>query len=199
MTQVPDFEALYREQPDPWSVATSFYEQRKLELVLAALTRRRYRNAWDPASGTGHLAARLAERCATVLATDGAEEAVRLSRTTCAELENVTLQPWRFPADGTPAAGPFDLVVLSEFLYYLPADERAQIAALLDRVSAGESEVLAVHWRPQPHDAWLSGAAVQAELAAALAAGGWRLVYRIEDVEFDLAGWRRGAEEDEDQ
>ena len=39
MIKVPDFEALYRRDADPWQVASSFYEQRKLELVLAALSR----------------------------------------------------------------------------------------------------------------------------------------------------------------
>ncbi len=192
MIEVPDFEALYRERPDPWQVGSSFYEQRKLGVVLAALGRPRYRAGWDPACGTGHLAAGLAERCDTVLATDVAETAVRLAAVTCAESPNVTLRPWRFPVDGSPpSTGPFDLVVLSEFLYYLGDDERAEIGSLVDAATTADAELLAVHWRPEPHDAWLSGAAVQQELARTLTDRGWRSSYRFEDEEFVLAGWRR--------
>ncbi|HYI57876.1 MAG TPA: hypothetical protein VEX66_06885 [Microlunatus sp.] len=36
MVDVPDFDALYRQDPDPWGVASSFYERRKLQIVLAA-------------------------------------------------------------------------------------------------------------------------------------------------------------------
>jgi hypothetical protein len=200
VTEVPDFEALYRGESDPWQVASSFYEQRKLGLVLAALSRQRYRRAWDPAAGTGHLADRLAVRCDQVLATDLVPTAVRLAATTCAERPNVTLRRWAFPGDGRPdAESGFDLVVLSEFLYYLPAEQRAAIAGLLDEVTAPEAEVLSLHWRQQPHDAWLSGVAVQQELAEALQSTGWRLRYRIEDIGFDLAGWRRGEDDADDR
>lgn len=195
MIKVPDFEALYRAESDPWQVASSFYEQRKLALVLAALRRPSYANAWDPACGTGHLAARLALRCDAVLATDRAAAAVELAEQPCRGLDNVRVEQWAFPQDGEPQPGGFDLVVLSEFLYYLDGDERAAIGPLLDRVTAAQAEVLAVHWRPEPHDAWLSGAAVQQELADTLSAQGWRLVYRVEDIEFDLAGWHRGADD----
>ena len=195
---VPDFEALYQGQPDPWEVGSSFYEQRKLDLVLAALSRPRFGRAWDPACGTGHLAARLASRCDSVLATDLVPTAVRLAEGVCAGHDNVRLRQWAFPQDGDPEpATPFDLLVLSEFLYYLDADQRAAVGLLIDRVMAPQAEVLAVHWRPEPHDAWLSGAAVQRELADVLREQGWRLTYRIEDVEFDLAGWRRGPDGDD--
>ncbi len=198
MMGVPDFEALYQEQPDPWQVGSSFYERRKLDLVLAALSRPHFGSAWDPACGTGHLAARLASRCDSVLATDLVPAALRLTGATCAGHDNVRLQQWAFPQDGDPEpATPFDLLVLSEFLYYLDAAERAAVGPLIDRVTAAQAEVLAVHWRPEPHDAWLSGAAVQQELADVLGEQGWRLTYRVEDIEFDLAGWRRGPDGDD--
>ena len=83
MSQPPDFETLYRANHDPWRVGTSSYEQRKLDIVLACLSRPRYCLAWDPACGTGHLAARLAERCDRVLASDASEAAVALTTTEC--------------------------------------------------------------------------------------------------------------------
>jgi hypothetical protein len=49
--KVPDFDALYRASSDPWAVSSSFYEQRKLDLVLGVLALPRYARAWDPARG----------------------------------------------------------------------------------------------------------------------------------------------------
>ena len=89
MVNVPDFDTLYRADPDPWQVASSFYEQRKRAVVLASLTRARYRSAWDPGCGTGELAVHLATRADSVLATDISGEAVRLTAARCAELHQV--------------------------------------------------------------------------------------------------------------
>jgi hypothetical protein len=62
MIDLPDFDALYRDDPDPWQVRSSFYEQRKLDIVLAGLQRPRYRSAWDPACGVGELRTRPTSR-----------------------------------------------------------------------------------------------------------------------------------------
>src|SRR6476646_3912390 len=63
-----DFDALYRGNPDPFGVGNRWYEQRKQQVLLASLGQRRYRLAWDCASGTGHLSAALAPRCDSVVA-----------------------------------------------------------------------------------------------------------------------------------
>jgi len=118
VSQPPDFETLYRANHDPWRVGTSSYEQRKLDIVLACLSRPRYSLAWDPACGTGHLAARLAERCDQVLASDASEAAVALTTTECGGLRNVTSRVLRLPAVPADLGAP-DLIVLSEFFYYL--------------------------------------------------------------------------------
>ena len=192
MTVVPDFEALYRGEPDPWRVGSSFYEQRKLALVLGALSRPRYEHAWDPASGTGHLAARLAARCRSVLATDGAAEAVKITQQACAGLDNVIVGKLALPEVETAAAsGPFDLVVVSEFLYYLTDRDRAAALAGFEDLTGSGAELVAVHWRRHPHDAWLSGAAVQAEMSETLLGHGWQLGVRLEDPEFVLNSWHR--------
>ena len=192
MTAVPDFEALYRGEPDPWRVGSSFYEQRKLGLVLGTLSRPRYEHVWDPASGTGHLAARLAARCHRVLATDGSAEAVKITRQACAGLDNVVVERLLLPeVESAAEAGPFDLVVVSEFLYYLTEHDRAAALAGFEHVAGVGAELLAVHWRQHPHDAWLSGAAVQAEMFETLLGHGWQPGVRLEDPEFVLNSWHR--------
>lgn len=185
MTRAPDFDAVYRADPDPWQVRSSFYEQRKLAVVLACLGSATVRYAWDPASGTGELAARLACRAERVLATDGSEEAVQLTRRRCAGLTNVETAQLALP-ESPPAGTEVDLVVLSEFVYYLDENARRRTLDLVDQLAAEQAEVVSLHWRHEPHDAWLSGAAVQAEIAEHLRAQGWQQAVHHEDRDFVL-------------
>lgn len=192
MTDVPDFDAVYRADPDPWRVLTSFYEQRKLEVVLASLGAAHYDRAWDPACGVGELAARLSERADAVLATDASVEAVRLTRARVAGRPTVAVRQLALPA--APGPESYDLVALCEFLYYLGADDRRATLDLLDRVVSPTGELLSIHWRHKPHDAWLSGAAVQDEIDVHLRRHGWLRLVHHEDVDFVLATHRRPAD-----
>lgn len=163
MTTVPDFDRMYASDPDPWQVATSWYERRKIDIALACLRRPRYRFAWDAACGTGDLAARLADRCDAVLASDASAQACALTAARCAQVPQVRVEQSALPAlpaglQAGPRVGPGpDLVVLSEFLYYLDDEARARTAARVADVAAPEADLLAVHWTPQPEDAHLSG------------------------------------------
>lgn len=181
MTALPDFDALYREDPDPFRVGTRWYEQRKLGVVGACLLRSEYRLAWDPAAGTGHLARILSERCGCVIATDASQVAVD----GMADMpENVHVARSCLPA--LPAsAGAADLVVLSEVLYYLPDDARATTAGMLRRLDA---EIVCVHWRHHPHDAPISGLAALEELGERLGEAFTRTVSH-EEPEFVLASF----------
>ncbi len=188
----PDFDALYRSDADPWSVGSSFYEQRKLALVLAALARPRYRLGWDPACGTGHLTAALAERCDRVIGTDASIEAVKVARTRCADRPQVAVE--QLAAQDDPAAvitEPVDLVAISEFLYYLDEEDRATALAHATAACEPGAELISVHWRPHPHDAWLSGAAVQAQLVDRLRRDGWQPLVHLDDPDFVLDSLQR--------
>ncbi len=188
----PDFDAMYAADPDPWQVGSSFYEGRKRELVLAALGRPTYTAAWDPSCGTGHLVERLAARCADVLATDASPAAVDLTTRTCARRDNVTVARVAVPDDPglRPAAG-FDLVVVAEFLYYLDPLGRTATLGLVDELAAPGAEVVAVHWRHRPHDAWLSGADLQQEVVSPLETRGWARAVHVDDPDFVLDTVRR--------
>ena len=71
------------------------------------------------------------------------------------------------------------------------ADQRAQTWRLIEASTAPEADVVAVHWRPKPEDAWLSGEAVQRELNDYLTDAGWCRVVTHTDVEFVVATWSR--------
>lgn len=181
----PDFDALYRGDPDPFRVATSWYERRKAAIVLACLTRPRYRTAWDTACGTGELAAALAPRCDTVWATDAAAAAADLTGRRTAEAPNVRTSVVALPEhpSGLTRA---DLVVFSEVLYYLDGPSRRSSATV---AAALAGEIVVVNWRALPHDAYLSGDEAVAELDAALITAGWQAAVRHQDREFVVAGW----------
>ena len=76
MVNVPDFDTLYRADPDPWDVASSFYEQRKRAVLLAWCDPPSYRVGVDPDCGTVELAAEPVTRTDTGVATDSSVEAV---------------------------------------------------------------------------------------------------------------------------
>jgi SAM-dependent methyltransferase len=183
----PDFEALYRNDPDPWRVATNWYEQRKIDIVLACLSRPRYDFAWDPACGTGHLAVRLAARADQVWAGDASATATSLTRKRCANLSNVVVREHTLPDPPTSdlRVRP-DLIVLSEVFYYLDDTRRRQTLQMIDQQAAPHGELISVHWRHAPHDAWLSGAGAQAEIVGQLAQLGWSHLVRHRDAEFSL-------------
>jgi SAM-dependent methyltransferase len=191
VTEIPDFDALYRAEPDPWSVRTSPYEQRKLSITLACLNRPRYVAAWDPACGVGELAFRLADRADRVLATDASAEAVALTRQRCADRAEVEVAQSRLPLP--PAWTGLDLIVLSEFCYYLEAADRRSMLTMINSVAADNAEVLSVHWRFKPHDGWLSGESVQREIAGGLRRSGWTQTTHHLDTDFILDVHRRSS------
>ena len=110
------FEALYAADPDPWRFASSAYEAEKYASTLAALPPRRFADGLEVGCSIGVLTAQLAARCDRLLALDVAEAALERARAAC---PGVRFERRRIP-DEWPA-GQFDLIVLSEVLYYLDA------------------------------------------------------------------------------
>lgn len=140
-----DFERLYEDSVDPWGFRTRWYERRKRALVLACLSRPRYRSGFELGCSNGELTADLSERVDRVLGCDVAEQAIasaKLRTAHCAGVRLVTLElPQQWPM------GSFDLVIISEIAYYL---EPAVLLQLLQRVNTSltdDAEVIACHWR----------------------------------------------------
>lgn len=158
------FEAMYAGSEDPWGFRTRWYERRKRSLTLACLPRERYARAFEPGCAIGVLTRGLADRCDELLAWEGAEEAVVRARADLADAHHVEVSRARVPEEWPQGA--FDLVVLSELLYYF--DDR-DLGVLLDRTvgSLGEEGTLvAVHWRHPVDDHVRSGDDVHRAIAA---------------------------------
>lgn len=144
-TGLPYFDLLYSGSDDPWCMRTRWYEQRKRDLVLASLPARRYGHVFEPGCGTGELTLALASRCQRLLACDFSSDALRIAQDRLGVGSNVTLQSASMPADWPD--GQFDLIILSEFAFYL---DDAQLLGLQQKALASlapQGTLLACHWR----------------------------------------------------
>lgn len=138
------FEALYARDPDPWSFATSDYERRKYEATLAALPRPRFANGLEVGCSIGVLTRQLAARCGVLLAIDVSETALARARAHCGGLDTVRFRRVQVPAEFPDGA--FDLIVLSEVLYYFTPDDVRATARHVTRSVAPGAAVVLVHW-----------------------------------------------------
>lgn len=112
------FDALYRDKGDPWDYETSAYEAEKYRRCLALLPRERYRHGLEIGSSIGVMSALLAQRCETLLGLDFAPTAVATARQR--GIANARFEVGAVPEDWPE--GMWDLIVLSEVLYYLPSE-----------------------------------------------------------------------------
>jgi SAM-dependent methyltransferase len=158
------FEAMYREDTDPWNFAGSSYELSRYQAIFAALSHRRYRRAFEPGCSIGVLTERLAGICVAVVGVDFSETAIAQARERCAHLPNVTLS-YKSLTEALPVEG-FDLIVLSEIGYYFAAEEWSKLSGELIRSLAPGATLLGAHWLGSSPDHQLNGDQVQTILAA---------------------------------
>jgi SAM-dependent methyltransferase len=184
------FDELYKSGDDPWHLREGWYERRKRSLTLALLPRPRYRNAFEPGCANGELTAELATRCDALLAADLHETAVRLARERVAGMPQVRVDQRTVPHEWPTDAGPFDLIVISEFAYYLDAADLETLAARIAASLTPDGTLLACHWRRPFAEALESADAAHALFDARCSLS--RLAHRDEaDLLIDV--WSRDA------
>ncbi|WP_055476484.1 class I SAM-dependent DNA methyltransferase [Gordonia sp. HS-NH1] len=144
---LPDsyFHEMYQDSDDPWGFSSRWYEQRKYALTLAALSSPRYGTVFEPGCSIGVLSAELARRADRLLCTDVSPRAVELARRRLDGHASVEVRVGDIVSDWPP--GRFDLIVLSEVLYYLDDTDLDDLIARLPDALTPTGEVLAVHWR----------------------------------------------------
>lgn len=159
-----DFEAKYRDDPDPWGYADSPYERAKYTATLAACGPGPFRRALELGGSIGVFSARLASRCERLETIDLSPTAVAAARERLAGAGHVTVLEGDIPEE--LPGGAYDLVVASEVLYYLePARLEATLAALEERLAPG-GRLVAVHWRPAGPERPFDAATVHVRLRA---------------------------------
>lgn len=115
------FEGHWRKD-DPWGFDTSPYEQGRLDFLRDVVADRHYRRVLELGCGAGHFTERLLPLGDSVLGLDISGAAIekakaRVSR--CSPAGHVDLRVANVMETDLRAEGTFDLVVLTETVYYL--------------------------------------------------------------------------------
>ena len=138
------FEELFARKGDPWDFETSDYERAKYDDTMAHLPAAPIARALEVGCANGVLTARLAGRVGALVALDVSATALAVARERCAGLKVEFIEA-RAPRE--MPVGPFDLLLLSEVVYYW---DRADVARLAEWVLAGgiltRGHLLLVHW-----------------------------------------------------
>jgi predicted TPR repeat methyltransferase len=143
------FDELYARDADPWRFASSPYEREKYAATIAALPRDTYTSALEIGCSIGVLTRQLAARADTLCAIDVAARPLVEARRRCADLAHVRFEQGAVPAHWPE--GRFDLIVLSEVVYYLDRADVAALAARVHNAIVPGGDILLVHWLGETH------------------------------------------------
>jgi SAM-dependent methyltransferase len=157
------FDGMYAVSADPWEFASRWYEARKYAISLALLPREHYGHAFEPGCSIGVLTELLAPRCDQLLSCDVAAAAVDSAARRTASLGNVRVGRMDILRDWPP--GKFDLIVLSEVLYYYAGEDLNRVLGRAAAALRPDGNLLAVHWRHPVADYPRSGDEVHLILA----------------------------------
>jgi 2-polyprenyl-3-methyl-5-hydroxy-6-metoxy-1,4-benzoquinol methylase len=138
------FNAIYASDPDPWKFSSSPYEKNKYAATLAALPKARYASALEIGCSIGVLSRELAARCDAVLAVDAAPAPLAEARRRCADRPNVRFDQIFAPEQWPDAV--FDLILISEVVYYMDEQDVGRLASKVARALAPTGDVMLVHW-----------------------------------------------------
>jgi len=146
------FEAVYRESADPWASASPNYRYQRLKYdrLIALLPKRRFGNVLDLGCGLGLLSQKLATCAEHVLGMDVSATAIGHARQRGAAFSNLEFETGDILSLPPSLDGQFDLVVVSDVLYYLsPPDGPTLLAAvhqIADLLSPGGICLVANHY-----------------------------------------------------
>lgn len=176
------FDDIYARSPDPWGFRTSPYEREKYGATLDLLPRARYRSALEVGCSIGVLTRRLAARCDTLLAVDTSPRALADARRANADLDHVAFREATLPGDFPE--GRYDLIVLSEVLYYLSEADLSDMAARCCAALEPRGQMLLCHWLGETD--YPLGGDEAADLFIAATAPRWRPAASRREPEYRL-------------
>lgn len=104
---------------DPWALETADYDQQKDDYLLTLLTDRRYKRALEVGCGGGTFSAKLTRVVDDLVAVDVSALAIEAARERDEPLDAVTFRVANIMDYDVVGEGPWDLVVLSETIYYV--------------------------------------------------------------------------------
>ena len=112
------FEEIWK-RGDTWELETSEFEQDKYDREISILNGRRYERALEIGCGIGSFTRRLASVCGQVLALDVSPTAISRAREAARNLTGIEFREQNIMEFDLQREGPWNLVVMSETIYYL--------------------------------------------------------------------------------
>ena len=179
------FDQLYQQTTDPWHYETRWYEARKRQLCLAALTQPRYQHALELGCANGVFSEQLSARCRQLHCIDGNEKAVQAAQHRLAHLPHVSVSQGFIP-NALPDQQ-FDLIVMGEILYYLTAEHMQQVVQWVKSHLLPGGTVICCHWRYPIVGFELDGDRVHHQLQFTFEA--WLHHLHLVDSDFNLDVW----------
>ena len=123
------FDNLYRQNADPWNYVANNYEQDRFSATVAALPKPHYRRGLEIGCSIGVLTEKLAAYCDQMLGIDCSSLALEQAHRRLERLPNAEAALMRAP-DEMPD-GSFDLIVLSEVLYFFSEKDLRTVQAFV--------------------------------------------------------------------
>jgi SAM-dependent methyltransferase len=116
---VAGFERKFRENLDPWNYASSPFERFKRRVLIQACGLTKHGRVLELGCANGETTRALARLSLRLLAVDGSVTAIAAAKARFAGNTQVSFSCLTIPEQ--MPRGPFDLIVISELAYYLPA------------------------------------------------------------------------------
>jgi SAM-dependent methyltransferase len=138
------FARLYDANDDPWGFRSSRYERAKYERTVRLLGRRHFRSGLEVGCSIGVLSRMLTFRCRSFTGIDILEAPLRSARRLCADRPGATFRCMNAPRNWPQ--GRFDLIILSEVLYFLSPADIALSAVRVRRCLLPNGLVVLVNW-----------------------------------------------------
>lgn len=190
---VAGFERLFRTSADPWDYRGSPFEAFKRAVLLRACGDRCHGRGLELACANGETTLRLLDRCLRLTAVDASPTAIAAARRRIGDEPSLTLAVRSLPAE--MPRGAFDLIVVSELVYYLTPKDLRQLIPKIERALAPGGRVVVLHHLRRFDDAAQLPALAQAMVRRTLARS-MRLVFaerhgRFEAVAFEATRGQR--------
>jgi cyclopropane fatty-acyl-phospholipid synthase-like methyltransferase len=158
------FDQIYQRSTDPWAFRSSPYERAKYAATIAALPPRKFRAALEIGCSIGELTRLIAKRADGVHGVDIAAAALAQAEQRCADLPQIRFSHMSVP--GQWPLGLYDLILLSEVLYFLSADDIALLAGRVQQSLTPGGVVMLVNYLGETGDPTSGDDAAEIFLAA---------------------------------
>jgi SAM-dependent methyltransferase len=186
------FDALYKEDEDPWNFTTSDYEHQKYQDAIAALGNEIFEEALEIGCSVGVHTKLLADVCKNLFAIDISAKAISKARQICYGKKNVRFEV-RDVSQSFPS-GNFDLITLCEVGYYFDKPTLLQLFENIHQHLQNDGKFLMVHWTGYVPEYPLTGNCVHDQFRAfAARTGFYKEIINITRSLFILQVWEKST------